>query len=291
MDIKRIKIIEEISKWIPSTDGFKTKIEPILINKERGGNFDPIKILNRFTYTIIDQQRDVESVVIPIWNTLLYYGMDQRFLQNSPIAQEFVSAIFQAYGHQQYHTKEQIALLSKGVASRTDAFIEAYKKRDAEEFLKTLIDNTGDLLELFNILTKYKFVSDKSAAFYLRDIEGIEFDLVPIDSNVARSIQRTGLFYSKFDGDDISLGSIEEKIIAIKKRTNQANFRSLSKKIFEISEEANQSPYKVNRWLFLLGADYCQGNNCNRCKITALCFYYNLPKYEKKHFLSYLKSS
>ena len=94
MEIRRIKIIEEISKWIPSTDGFKTKIEPILINKERDGNFDPIKILNRFTYTIVDQQRDVESVVIPIWNTLLYYDMDQTFLQNSPSAQECVSAIF-----------------------------------------------------------------------------------------------------------------------------------------------------------------------------------------------------
>ena len=143
MEIRRIEIIKGISNWIPSTDGFKTKIEPILINKERDGNFDPIKILNRFTYTIVDQQRDVESVVIPIWNTLLYYGMDQMFLQNSIHAQEFVSAIFQAYGHQQYHTKEQIALQSKPAASRTDAFIEAYKKRDADEFLSTLIDYKG----------------------------------------------------------------------------------------------------------------------------------------------------
>ena len=107
MEIKRKKIIEEISKWIPLTDGFKTKIEPILINKESDGSFDPIKILNRFTYTIVDQQRDVESVVIPIWNTLLYYNMDHAFLQNSPNAQEFVSAIFEAYVHQQYDTKNQ----------------------------------------------------------------------------------------------------------------------------------------------------------------------------------------
>ena len=289
MEVRRIKIIEEISKWIPSPDGFKIKIEPILINKERDGNFDPIKILNRFTYTIIDQQRDVESVVIPIWNTLLYYNMDQMFLQNSPIAQEFVSAIFQAYGHQQYHTKEQIALISKRSASRTDAFIEAYKKRGAQEFLKTLIENKGDLINLFKILTTYKFVSDKSAAFYLRDIEGIEFDLVPIDSNVARSIQRTGLFYAEFDGEDISLGSIKDKVIAIKKRTNPTNFRTLSKKIFEISNEAKQSPYKINRWLFLLGADYCQVNKCNICKIAAFCFYNNLREDEKKRFISYLK--
>lgn len=290
MEIKRKKIIDEISKWIPSTDGFKTKIEPILINKESDGSFDPIKILNRFTYTIVDQQRDVESVVIPIWNTLLYYNMDHAFLQNSPNAQEFVSAIFQAYGHQQYHTNKQIVLQSKRSASRTDAFIEAHEKRDAEEFLKTIMDNKRDLFELFNILTKYKFVSDKSAAFYLRDIEGIEFDLVPIDSNVARSIQRTGLFFTNYDCEDISLDSIEENIIAIKKRTNPTNFRILSNKIFKISEEANQSPYKLNRWLFLLGADYCQGNKCKICKIAGLCFYNNIQENEKIRFLSNLKS-
>ena len=111
MEIRRFKIIEEISKWIPITEGYKTKIEPRLIKKEENGHFEPNKLLKRFIYTIVDQQRDVESVVIPIWNTLHYYGMNQMFLQNSLKAHEFVSTIFQAYGHQQYHTKKHISLI------------------------------------------------------------------------------------------------------------------------------------------------------------------------------------
>lgn len=290
MEIRRSEILRGIFNWIPKSEGFETKIRPILISRDSNGKFDQIEMLNRFAYTIVDQQRDVESVVIPLWNALLYYGMNLTFLCESSYASEFVSSIFQAYGHQQYHTKEDLKIQGKSGASRTDAFLECYRKRNPSEFLDLVVDNREHLLKLFKILTKYSFVSDKSAAFFLRDIEGLEFSLVPIDSNVARSMQRIGLFFTNKIVDNLFFDDVIRNVIPIKKRTQQTNFRALSDKIFEISKGNAKSPYKFNRYLFLLGADFCQNNMCNKCKISKLCFYNNLVVKEKKEFLRKLRS-
>jgi len=284
MEIRRSEILRGIFNWIPKSEGFETKIRPILISRDSNGKFDQIEMLNRFAYTIVDQQRDVESVVIPLWNALLYYGMNRTFLCESSYASEFVSSIFQAYGHQQYHTKVDLELQGSSGASRTDAFLDCYKTRTPSEFLDLIIENREHLLKLFEILKQYSFIADKSAAFFLRDIEGLEFSLVPIDSNVARSIQRTGLFFTKKNEDNLIFEEIIRNVIPIKKRTEQTNFRALSDKIFEICEENSESPYKFNRYLFLLGADFCQNNNCDKCKISKLCFYYNLEVKEKEEF-------
>ena len=123
MELRRAEILEKIFEWLPNSAGFITKIQPILISKDSNGKFNPTTLLNRFAYTIVDQQRNVESIVIPIWNTMLYYGMNQNFLTKSTYASEFISSIFQAFGHQQYHTKKQIKLIDKKLASRTDAFL------------------------------------------------------------------------------------------------------------------------------------------------------------------------
>ncbi len=284
MKMNVAEILEQIFCWIPNSQGYRTKIAPILIKKEMDGSFDSKKMLNRFAYTIIDQQRNVDTVIIPIWNTMLYYGMNYEFLIKSEYAHEFVSTILQAYGHQQYHTKEQIKLTGKSFSSRTDAFIECFRKRSPDEFLEFLIKNKDNLMELFNELTEYPFISDKSAAFFLRDIEGIEFNLVPIDSNVARSIQLTGLFFVSDEDFNIEFKDIKYQIIPIKERTNPKKFRVFSDKIFNICKNENKSPYQFNRFLFILGADYCQNNRCSKCKIKEYCFYNNLNKDEKNQF-------
>ncbi len=290
MELRCSEILEKIFEWIPNSEGYETKIKPILISRDSIGEFNHIALLNRFAYTIVDQQRDVNTVVIPLWNTLLYYGMNGEFICESPYAPLFISSIFQAYGHQQYHTKEDLKIQKKSGASRTDAFLQCYRERSSLEFLNLILEERENLLNLFKILTKYSFISDKSAAFFLRDIEELEFSLVPIDSNVARSLQRTGLFFTDFEKSLLDFEMIIKKIIPIKKRTDPKNFRALSDKIFEICKENNKSPYKLNRYLFLLGADFCQNNHCNSCHIKDSCFYYNLTENEKFLFLNKIKS-
>ena len=290
MELRCSEILEKIFEWIPNSEGYETKIKPILISRDSIGEFNHIALLNRFAYTIVDQQRDVNTVVIPLWNTLLYYGMNREFICESPYAPLVISSIFQAYGHQQYHTKEDLKIQKKSGASRTDAFLQCYRERSSLEFLNLILEERDNLLNLFKILTKYSFISDKSAAFFLRDIEELEFSLVPIDSNVTRSLQRTGLFFTDFEKSLLDFEMIIKKIIPIKKRTDPKNFRVLSDKIFEICKENNKSPYKLNRYLFLLGADFCQNNRCNSCHIKDSCFYYNMTENEKLLFLNKIKS-
>ncbi|MBD3229236.1 MAG: hypothetical protein GF329_13720 [Candidatus Lokiarchaeota archaeon] len=288
MDFKQI--IEELFNWLPYLDEYKIKIKPILISRDSEGEIDDESLLNRFVYTIVDQQRDVENTVIPLWNALLYYGINYNFVKHSKFASQYISTILQAYGHQQYHTKEERTLMHQSLGSRTDGILEAYRNRSPSEFLEIIIKKQKDLLGLFEILKEYYFISDKSASFFLRDVEGFDFSLVPIDSNVARSLQMSGLFFIQLDKNPIEFRNITKDIIPIKKRTNEKNFRALSDKIFELSEKFGKSPYKLNRYLFLLGADFCQSKNCGNCRIGNLCFYNNLNNIEKNEFLRHLNS-
>lgn len=289
MVVDYAKILNILFEWIPNSPGFETKIKPILISKDSNGHFNENALLNRFAYTIVDQQRDVESIIIPLWNALLYYGMNYDFLLNSEYASQFISSMFQAYGHQQYHIKEELKIQNKKIGSRTEALMGCYNKRTPAEFFRLIKDNQKDLLRLNNILKKYSFISDKSASFFLRDIDGFEYSLVPIDSNVARSVQRTGLYFHDFKNKD-NFEEVIRKIIPIKERTIERNFKALSEKIFKICKIENKSPYELNRYLFLLGADFCQSNRCKVCKINKICFYNNLNLEKKNKFLARLKS-
>ena len=290
MVINHEKILDIIYDWIPNSPGFEIKIKPILISKDPNGHFNENTLLNRFAYTIIDQQRNVESIIIPLWNALMYYGMNHEFLLNSEFASQFISTMLQAYGHQQYHTKKELKLQDKNLGSRTEALLDCYNKITPLEFFKLIRDNQNDLLLLYRILKKYSFVSDKSASFFLRDIEGFEYSLVPIDSNVARSVQRTGLFFHDLNKEDTNFQDIFKKIIPIKERTKEINFKAISAKIFEVCEIKKRSPYELNRYLFLLGADFCQFDKCRICKISEFCFYNNLQQEKKNKFLNRLKS-
>mgnify|MGYP006279165855 CR=1 FL=1 len=293
MEFNLSQLLNVIFDWIPNSHGFETKIEPILIKNIFDDNFSKETLLNRFAYTIVDQQRDVESVIIPLWNTMLYYGMNSQFLLESPLATEFISSCLQAFGHQQYHTKEELDLQDKSLGSRTDALLNCYRKRSPEAFFNLIINNKDNLLELYKQLTDYYFVSDKSAAFFLRDLLGIDFSLVPIDSNVARSVQRIGLYFVNQSDQIPDFNKILNQIIPIKKRTNPDNFRDLSNNIFKVCEVmgvSNYSPYKLNRYLFVIGADYCQNDKCGKCKIKELCYFNNLDSSRQSKFKDKLKS-
>ncbi len=293
MEFNLSELLNLIFGWIPNSHGFETKIEPILIKNIFDANFNKLTLLNRFAYTIVDQQRDVESVIIPLWNTMLYYGMNGNFLLKSPLATEFISSCFQAFGHQQYHTKKELDLQGKSLGSRTDAFLNCYRKRAPEEFFDLIIEHKDNLLELYKLLTDYNFVSDKSAAFFLRDLLGIDFSLVPIDSNVARSVQRIGLYFFNQSAQIPNFNRVLKQIIPIKERTQPDNFRALSNKIFKVCEghnDGNYSPYKLNRYLFVIGADLCQNNKCNKCKIKELCYFNNLDSNQQIKFKEKLRS-
>ncbi|MGB9837621.1 hypothetical protein [Methanothermobacter sp.] len=160
------EMIEKIVEYYEDCNKFNKIIEPIIVNMNSDGSFDSSEILNRLAYTIIDQQRDVSSVVIPIWVTLMYLGVNHEFLSKSEHASELVQSVLQAYGHQQYHTREDLELAGKRGASRTDAFIDVYKKYDPDSFLNFIISHKNNIEAIFKELNTLKFISYKSASFF-----------------------------------------------------------------------------------------------------------------------------
>ena len=64
----------------------------------------------------------------------MYKNVNPEFLSESPYATELVQSMFKAYGHQNYHTKADFEVRGKGGSSRTDAFIQAYKKYTPKNF-------------------------------------------------------------------------------------------------------------------------------------------------------------
>ena len=116
-------------------DNFQKLIEPIIIKKDHNGNFDSVELLNRLVYTIGDQHRDVASTIIPIRVNMMYKNVNPEILTSeSTYASEYVQSMFKAYGHQNYHTKADFEVRGRGGASRTDAFIQAYKEYSPDQF-------------------------------------------------------------------------------------------------------------------------------------------------------------
>ena len=135
-------------------ENFQKLIEPIIIKKDLNGNFDSIELLNRLVYTIVDQQRDVASIIIPIWVNMMYKNVNPEFLSESPYASEYVQSMFKAYGHQNYHTKADFEVRGRGGASRTDAFIQAYKEYSPDQFLSLITKNSHNIETIFKELLK-----------------------------------------------------------------------------------------------------------------------------------------
>lgn len=283
-------IIEKIVEYYEDGDKFNKIIEPIIVNRNSDGSFDSSEILNRLAYTIIDQQRDVSSVVIPIWVTLMYLGVNHEFLSKSKHAGELVQSVLQAYGHQQYHTREDLKLAGKSGASRTDAFIDVYKKYDPDSFLNFIISHKKNIETIFKELNTLKFISYKSASFFLRDIEGIEYDILPIDVNVAYSFQLTGLFFIKEDGMP-PFETIIKSVVGVSRRNDPGNYRKISDKMLRLCSEEGFSPHQINRYFFLLGSDFCQNLKCTECFLSDCCYFNSeLSSDQKKSFIERLKS-
>lgn len=275
------KLLKDIVKYFSTRDNFRKLIKPIIIKKDIEGKFDSTEILNRLAYTIIDQQRDVSSIVIPIWVNLMYKNINPEFLSKSEDAIELVQAMFKAYGHQNYHTKSDFKLMGKGGASRTDAFIQVYEEYSSDQFLKLIMENSRRIEIIFQELLKLKYVSLKSASFFLRDVEGLEYDVLPIDVNVAYSLQYTGLFF--FD-------ELDRDVIPVSKRTRLVEYSRISDKIRQICSELDHNPHEINRYLFLLGAEFCQSLNCDNCFVRDNCYFNSLSENQKEVFVKQIKS-
>jgi hypothetical protein len=89
----------------------------------------------------------------------MYLGVNHKFLSRSKHAGELVQSVLQAYGHQQYYTRDDLKLTGKRGASPTDAFIDVYKKYDPESFLNFIMNNSGNIEIIFKELARLKFIS------------------------------------------------------------------------------------------------------------------------------------
>lgn len=283
------EIFKNVSDYYESGDKFNKIIEPIIVYKNSEGSFDASEILNRLAYTIIDQQRDVSSVIIPIWVTLMYLGVNPEFLSKSKHAAELVQSVLQAYGHQQYHTHHDLTLAGKRGASRTDAFIDVYKTYTPESFLNFILSNGRNVEKIFEELIKLKFVSYKGASFFLRDIEGMEYDILPVDVNVAYSFQLTGLFFLKDEGIP-PFNEVLNSLISASQRNKPTNYKKISNKMLHLCYRSGNNPYQMNRYFFLLGSDFCQNLKCFECFFSGSCYFNNeLSSFQKRKFLEKLK--
>lgn len=279
------KILDKLIQYFSKDHNFRKLIAPIILKRDKSGNFDSTELLNRLTYTIVDQQRDVASIIIPIWVNMMYMDMNRDFISESSFATEFVQSMFKAYGHQNYHSKADMKVRGKVGASRTDAFIEVYKKYSPEDFRDLVVNNSHDIGYIFNELIKLKFISYKSASFFLRDVEGLEYGILPIDVNVAYSFQYSGLFF--IDEHLNSFSDILEYLIPVSKRGDIRVYSRISDKLLDLCLKLDYNPYEVNRYLFLLGADFCQTLKCEQCFVKKYCYFSNIST--EKHKMEFIK--
>lgn len=214
----------------------------------------------------------------------MYKNINPDFLSESPYSNELVQSMFKAYGHQNYHTKQDFEFIGKGGASRTDAFIKAYKTYTPEDFLSLIFENSQNIELIFQELLKLKFISLKSASFFLRDVEGLEYDILPIDVNVAYSFQYTGLFF------DMDSSKRKDDIIPVSKRTQLREYSLISNRIQDLCLKLGYNPHEINRYLFLLGADFCQSLKCDSCCVKNECYFNSLHFEEKEKFKRLIKS-
>ena len=287
--IDTIALLDEVVRYFSEGENYNKLIAPIILKKDANGNFDSTELLNRLSYTIVDQQRDVASIIIPIWVNMMYMNVNPNFISESPFASELVQSMFKAYGHQNYHTKAEMKIRGKGWASRTDAFIDVYKKYSPDEFKDFISNNSQDIGIIFNELIKLKFISYKSASFFLRDVEGLKYNIFPIDVNIAYSFQYPGLFFT--DDSIKNFSDVLDNIVPVSKRGDISHYSNISDKLIDLCSKFDYNPHEINRFLFLLGADFCQSLKCKNCIVKKYCYFNNLPTIgHKKRFIEKIKS-
>jgi len=253
------------------------------------------RFVNHLWYTIIDQRRDVKDFVIPMMATFMLAGFNPDYACDEPSAAlEILTAVLTAYGHElKYSGKDNETLRRDGyysqrTPSRSESVLKTLRsiknsyrspikpwKTFKDEMLKRrgmIIRNTR-VAERF--VRNWPFISGKSFRFFLRDIEPILLDpesiSIPIDSNVAQSIQKTGLMFDQWPPKP-------SEVIPVNRRGERDFERRITQRIrniaiwngdeCEICPECNKDACHSRRivylaqTLFLLGAEYCQ-----RCSV------------------------
>ena len=224
---------------------------------------------------------------------MMFKNLNPEFLSESLYATEFVQAMFQAYGHQNYHSKEDFRFRSRSGASRTDAFVQAYKEYSPEDFLELILKNSDNIETIFKELIKLNFISHKSASFFLRDIEGLEYDILPIDVNVAYSFQYTGLFFmtegnALSNSNNIDFFNVVGKNNSCFKRTEISQYQKCQIKIYWVCEKLGHNPRKLTDISFTRGR-ILSILKCTSCCVNEYCYFNNLSNSQKEKFIEQIK--
>ena len=302
---------------------YERTIEPIILNLEKDDND---KFINRFAYTIIDQRRDVENIVIPIWISFLSTNLTpskiQELFRKEKDAEILLKSLFKAiltvYGHELKLEENEIEKLvdekfyRQKVASRVEALLKCYKylvlwdlfleewrketgeEETAKNFKEFIAKNRIRLIKdgkLLNKLAKiFPMIAAKSILFFLRDVEPCPEDpdevAIPIDVNVARAIQMTGIHH--------------KDVIPLEKASSPKEMKMLQESLREAATENIEDRkmqakriIKLDRGLFVLGMLYCQKCTEKEAKcphtIKNLCRFHNMKLHVKSIFLKQLR--
>ncbi|MFW6116994.1 MAG: hypothetical protein ACOC6G_00230 [Thermoproteota archaeon] len=276
---------------------FEITIENLLL--EEGDS--AVEFVNHLWYTIIDQRRDVKDFVIPMMASLMLSGFNPDYVvENRDEAREVLTAVLTVYGHELKYPKEDVERLvedgyySRMVGSRTDAVVETlgdiYGRYGGDSPWRTFKEDVlrrrsriirEDRLAK-SVVRDWPYIRSKSFRFFLRDIEPILADPeaipVPVDTNVAQCIQKTGLLFEKWPPDP-------SEVIPVLQRGQKDNERRITRKVKELAQWAREDcgiceicdPIRCHsrrivylaQVLFLMGAVYCQ-RCCTRGKINVI---------------------
>ena len=261
-------------------------IDPILVNTN-----DPAEhFVNHLWYTIIDQRRDVKDNVIPMMASLMTSGFNPNFvINNKEESIEILLAILTSYGHELKFPKSDVERLfedgyySQKVGSRSDAILKTlesihstYPSSNPWKSFKTdILKRRAEIIKndrlAKTIVKEWPYIQSKSFKFFLRDIEPILDDSdmipVPVDTNVAQGIQKTGLFFEEWLPKT-------NNIIPINRRTQKESEERIIrtiKKLAKYNEDTcilcdqcdkqnchSRRIVYLAQALFLMGAEYCQ---------------------------------
>lgn len=249
---------------------YEMTIGSILLDEE-----DPAKrFVNHLWYTIIDQRRDVKDFVIPMMASLMLSGIDPNaIVNNKEETREIITAVLSSYGHELKYSKADMKRLvedgyySRKLGSRSDAILDTVEKIKErydswKGFKNKILENRSRYMKDGKLrrkeVSEYPYVSEKSFSFFLRDIEPILLDPelipIPIDSNVAQSIQLTGMLFDEWPPS-------EDEIVNKKKRDQQEAVEKITGRVRGLARTFDESPRKtvqLAQSLFLYGAEYCQ---------------------------------
>jgi len=286
--------------------GFKKTIEPILLDLRRATLEE---LAYRLAYTIVDQRRDVENVIIPIWFTFRLSGISLEEIRDlgKGFLEEVFACLLREYGHEGHFPQNDLNKISKELGrgkqtSRASAVAEALfnlsifekisaklvgRKLDFKSFIKKyyghLTTNNKDNKVLrARFARSFKLLGSKSLDFFLRDVipnyNDIKLIPMPVDVHVAATSQLLGLYFYEEELEEICRGRLDLAFNV----SHRANFtEEVARRLKELAKRCglnSDQALKISRALFLLGAYYCSERKCHDCPVKKECFYQRLLK-------------